>query len=55
MNGLIQDTEVLRQCEFPFPVDTAEPIPALQALQTNGFRCTFEINPKPRADTCVGP
>ena len=44
VDGLIRDTEALKQCDFPFPIDTAEPIPALQAPQTNGFRCTFEIN-----------
>ena len=31
VDGLIRDTEALKQCDFPFPIDTAEPIPALQA------------------------
>jgi hypothetical protein len=31
VDGLILDEEVLKQCEFPFPVHIAEPIPALQA------------------------
>ena len=32
VDGLILTEEVLKQCEFPFPVDTVEPIIALQVL-----------------------
>jgi len=41
LTGLISDKETLRQCKFLFLVDTAELIPALQAPETNGFRCVF--------------
>jgi hypothetical protein len=41
VNRLILNEEALKQCEFPFPVDTTEPMVALQAPQTNGLRCTF--------------
>jgi len=43
VNRLILNEKALKQCEFPFPVDTTEPIAALQAPQTNGFRCTFGV------------
>lgn len=41
VSALVLNEEALKQCEFQFPVDTAEPIPALEALQTRGLRCTF--------------
>ena len=41
VNGLILNEEALKQSEFPLPVDIAEPIPALQAPQTNGLQYTF--------------
>jgi hypothetical protein len=50
VNRLILNEEALKQCEFPFPVDIAEPIPALQAPQTNGLRCTFGFE---RGVTCL--
>ena len=37
VNGLVLNEEVLKQSEFPFPVDIAVPIPVLQAPQTNGL------------------
>jgi hypothetical protein len=43
INGLILHEEALKQCEFPFTVNIAEPIIALQAPQTNGLRCTFGV------------
>jgi hypothetical protein len=30
IDGLILNSEALKQCEFPFPVNTSEPIIALQ-------------------------
>lgn len=43
IGGLIQDEEELKQCKFPFPADTSEPIAALDAPNTDYLRCTFEI------------
>jgi len=43
IDGLILNPEAFTQCEFPFPADISEPIAALQAPQTSGFRCTFPI------------
>jgi hypothetical protein len=41
MTGLIQDKKELTQGEFPFPMDTSEPIVALKPPKAGGLRCTF--------------
>ena len=41
VNRLVLNEEVLKQSEFPFPVDIAVPIPALQVPQTNGLWYMF--------------
>ena len=50
VNRLILNKEALKQCEFPFLVDTAEPIPVLQAPQTNRLQCTFGLE---KGVTCL--
>jgi hypothetical protein len=42
INGLIDNNEALRQCEFLFPPSTSRPIIALAALKKNYIQCTFE-------------
>ena len=49
IDGLILHEEALKQCEFPFTVDTSEPIPALGVPKTNGKRCTYGVE---RGEVC---
>lgn len=43
MDGLIQDQKELKQCKFPFPIDSSKPVIALGAPNLDGLRCIFDI------------
>ena len=44
VGGLIQNEEELGKCEFPFPPPTSKPIAALGPPETDGLRCTKEVD-----------
>lgn len=52
ITGLIQDEESLRQCSFPFPLPTAEPVAALGPPETDGLRCMKKVNGQGCAYIC---
>ena len=52
INGLIEDNEALRQCEFPFPPLTSKPIAALVKLKKDDIQCTFNVEGKVCAYIC---
>ena len=41
VDGLIENNEALRQCEFPFPPPTSKPIAALVKPRRDGIQCTI--------------
>ena len=44
VSGLIQNEEELGKCEFQFPPPTSKPIAVLARPETDGLRCTKEVN-----------
>jgi len=55
INGLVANEVELEQCEFPFPVPTAPPIPALGKPRTDGLQCTFEVENGECGYICCSP
>jgi hypothetical protein len=52
VDGLIRNNKALRQCEFPFPPSTSNPIAALAKPKKNGLQCTIQIEGEVCAYIC---